>query len=352
MNTKQALSSKPITGNSPRALKWPRLALYSAAIWSLLYGILGLYWALGGVGFPFGENDARGQMMGSFLSDIRADTGGIAIAITGCVSAAAALFMARVQGNKWQRLILLAVAWSLCAVFVAVIPDVRVLQNFAYAFMLHFHLLDWPVLNQGLCMAGGLIWGTAALAYQRQSRNACLNCGRTMDRDGASHAASWGKKVTYLSVIMALPYGIIRWAWAAGIPLGTNPELVMGQPLMDRISEIVLGGLTIGGALLTLGLIQRWGEVFPRWCMPLARKRVPIWLGAVPATLAAALMTNAGLKVFPHVISGIRNGSIHGGNWGELGPGLFWLPWGISLGAAALAYYLRRRGPCKHCGRK
>ncbi|WP_256859943.1 hypothetical protein [Bacillus cereus] len=43
-----------------------------------------------------------------------------------------------------------------------VIPDVRVLQNFAYSFMLHFQLIDWPVINQLLCMVGGLLWGATA----------------------------------------------------------------------------------------------------------------------------------------------------------------------------------------------
>jgi hypothetical protein len=36
--------------------------------------------------------------------------------------------------------------------------------------------------------------------------------------------------------------------------------------------------------------------------------------------------------------------------WGLGGPMLFWLPWGIALGAATYAYHLRRRGHCGDCG--
>lgn len=31
--------------------RWPAWAAYTASIWSVLYGILGLYWALGDAGF-------------------------------------------------------------------------------------------------------------------------------------------------------------------------------------------------------------------------------------------------------------------------------------------------------------
>ena len=37
--------------------------------------------------------------------------------------------------------------------------------------------------------------------------------------------------------------------------------------------------------------------------------------------------------------------------WAALAPDLLWPLWGAALGAAALAYYYRRRGKCKHCGR-
>jgi len=60
----------------------------------------------------------------------------------------------------------------------------------------------------------------------------------------------------------------------------------------------------VGGALLTLGLVQRWGEVF----IPLA---------VVPASLVSVLVTAADLMI-------VR---------------------------MTLACYYRRRGKCEVCGR-
>jgi hypothetical protein len=56
-----------------------------------------------------------------------------------------------------------------------------------------------------------------------------------------------------------------------------------------------LATVAVGGAILTLGLVQRWGEVFPRWIPFLSGKRVPIWLAVIPASLVAVIVTNAGL---------------------------------------------------------
>lgn len=67
---------------------------YTAAIWSLICGVLGLYWALGGLGFPFGiENDP--QAAGSLLAGVRAETAAPAITVLALVGAVVALMMVR-----------------------------------------------------------------------------------------------------------------------------------------------------------------------------------------------------------------------------------------------------------------
>jgi hypothetical protein len=117
------------------------------------------------------------------------------------------------------------------------------------------------------------------------------------------------------------------------------------------ITEAILGGLCIVGGILTLGLIQKWGVIFPRWCLFLAGKQIPIWFVMVPATMMSAIITITALKLSPQIISMMINGSITSENWGHFVPFLSWLPWGISLGIAILAYYLQRRGRCQHCGK-
>jgi hypothetical protein len=50
--------------------RWPEWIGYVAGGWALTYGALGLYWALGGAGFPFGsENDPQQAL--SILGGVR-----------------------------------------------------------------------------------------------------------------------------------------------------------------------------------------------------------------------------------------------------------------------------------------
>jgi hypothetical protein len=110
------------------------------------------------------------------------------------------------------------------------------------------------------------------------------------------------------------------------------------------------------GALLTWGLIRPWGEVFPRWFPFIGGRRVPPALAIVPASIVAVLVTGAGLMYVRLVISG-RLGITEvlaldlGENWATIAPELLWPLWGLTLGAATYAYYLRRRGACPRCGR-
>ncbi|MGE7766931.1 hypothetical protein [Peribacillus sp. NPDC096540] len=331
--------------------RWPQWTGYAAALWSLIYGLLGAYWLLRGNGFPYGKNDPRAEMLGSFLSNFNVNVGGPVIAIAGLVGTVVALAMVMTWGSRFPRTILLSFSWIMSVTLIFVVPDSRIVQNFAYLFLLHFDLLDWKVFNQVFCIVGGFIWGATAIAYFRLTQDACGNCGRN-DANEVSlvKGAEWGKCFTYIAVVMAVPYGIVRWAWALGIPLGTTNLSMVGNEDIVLV-ETILGGLCIGGGILTLGLIQRWGVIFPRWCLFLAGKPIPIWFVVVPATLMSAIITITGIKLSPQIIYMIVNGSITHENWGQFVPFLFWLPWGISLGIAILAYYLKRRGRCKHCGK-
>ncbi|GAA2709315.1 hypothetical protein ACFY2R_01815 [Micromonospora olivasterospora] len=99
------------------------------------------------------------------------------------------------------------------------------------------------------------------------------------------------------------------------------------------------------GAVLTVGLTRPWGERFPRWMPRLAGRRVPPRLALVPAALVALAVTGAGVAELGnpgHLLDGFSSATA---------PLLLWPLWGPALGAAALAYHLRRRGACRRCGR-
>lgn len=345
--------------------RWPAWVAYAAGAWSLMYGALGLYWALGGAGFPFGtESDPNAEL--SVLAGVQAETGAPVIAVLGLVGAVVALLMARTWGSGFSRVVALIFAWASAAALALVIPDFRVLAVVGYAPLVligapfgwspgnFLNALTWPIMNQFVLIGGGSVWAAAAVAYQRRSRNACGNCGRTDTATGwttPAAAARWGKWATYVAVLIPLLYAATRWAWALGIPLGLSEQLLReGQASGTWWAGAGLATVAIGGALLTLGLSQRWGETVPRWLPFLAGKRVPIWLAVVPASLVSILVTTAGLMFMRQVVLGTTPFTLTEG-WAIIGPGLLWPIWGAALGAATLAYYYRRRGRCRHCGR-
>ena len=97
-------------GTTPRWWqRWPYWVAYLAAAWSLLYGVLGVYWTLGGAGFPFGrENDPQAAL--SVLEGVQARTGGPIIAALGLVGVLVAVAMARTWGRGILRALMLAFA--------------------------------------------------------------------------------------------------------------------------------------------------------------------------------------------------------------------------------------------------
>ncbi len=352
--------------------RWPGWIGYAAAAWSLAYGLLGLWWALGGAGFPFGSESDPGAEL-SVLGGVRAETGAPVIATLGLAGAVAAVVMARKRGRGTVRAVLLAFAWAVAVVLALAIPDYRVLMGVAYTPIILIgapfgwppgvSILDafpWPVVNQLLCIAGGLLWAATAVAYGRRIGGACGYCGRTDTGSGwttPNAAARWGRWAVYVAVVIPILYAATRWAWALGIPLGISEEFLReGQGTGLWWAGASLATIAVGGAILTLGLAQRWGEVFPRWVPFLSGRRVPIWLAVVPASLVSVLVTVAGLMFVRLTLTGqlaniLGEGVLTAGNWAALAPELLWPLWGAALGAATLAYYYRRRGECKHCGR-
>ena len=108
-----------------------------------------------------------------------------------------------------------------------------------------------------------------------------------------------------------------------------------------------------------LGLVQRWGEVFPRWMIGLAGRRVPIALVVIPALLVSVLLLVGGIGIWSGLGQMKANlaamnadaTEVIGAILFELGPTLLFPLWGVALVVATLGYYYRRRGPCDVCGR-
>jgi hypothetical protein len=207
----------------------------------------------------------------------------------------------------------------------------------------------WPVVHMALATVGGIGFLVAAREHVRLT-SPCTACGR-----GEGRFAAWAVRHTrwWVGVAVAVPvgYAVTRLAWALGIPFGISRQM------LEEISDITILGaglatLAVGGAVLTLGLVQRWGEVFPRWIPGARGHRVPAALAVVPASVVSVLVTSAGLMFLRFWIDGTLGDAVPGGDTNVAAwlPEMFWPVWGAALALATYAYAVRRREPCERCG--
>ncbi|GAA3265463.1 hypothetical protein GCM10020218_001410 [Dactylosporangium vinaceum] len=342
---------------------WPAWSGYAAAAWSLLYGLLGLYWTAGGDGFPFAPID-QAHRSGSVLEGTRAEVVAPVMAGLGLLGALVALTMARGAGRRRGTAAMIGFGWVAAAALTLFIPDYTMIGLLAFApLLLVFAFTGVPGPQDGLgdilywhrthliiLFAGGLLWAAATLAYQRGKRAACGHCGRRSETAGRTAAQRekllrWGRWGVAVACVAPLPYEITRVAWFLGYPMGISRDFLQMMQDTPGMLDIGLGCAvaSTAGGILTHGLVSRWGEVYPRWIWFRAGRPVPVALAVVPASLVAAVLVPAGLMMLWTM--DVRDG------WALRVPSVFWLLWSVGLAIATYAYYLRRRGTCRRCGR-
>jgi hypothetical protein len=176
--------------------------------WSMTGGGLGLYWAFGGPGFPFGAADGRAQEVGSLLASADATITGATVASLGLLGFMVATCVAR--GHRGRSVAV--VCWPISAVLILAVPDIRVIQNFAYLFFGYTGLWDWPLLFMVVSILGGVLWAGVALIARPGPGRWTTGVNQWL----VHHRTA----ITYAAAALALPYPVTRIAWAAGIPLG------------------------------------------------------------------------------------------------------------------------------------
>jgi hypothetical protein len=356
---------------------WQRWAPYAAVAWSLIYAALGGYWAVSGRGFPF-TAEAMSDGMGPLLGRFGLGVARIVVIMAGIPAAAMGAAMLRGSRSRALRPLFITAGILLAGVLLLLMTSLDLLVKLGYTPYAILSLLtgaeigekileswtQWATIHQLLCLLGGFLWLAATLCYARRSGDACLYCGRRDGPEGwtsPDHAARWGRIAVYVAMLAPVFYALTRYAWALGFPLGMGEEQFRsGQESGKWIGgALFLGNFILVGAFLMLGLVQRWGEVFPRWMIGLAGRRVPIALAVVPASLASVLLVVSGIGIWSGLDQMVANSAAAGAEGtaliGEitfqLGPTLLFPVWGVALAVATLGYYYRRRGPCEVCGR-
>lgn len=365
----QAVGDRPGAAPGRRRPEGGVVALAVAALWSVAALGAGAAWALGAPGNPADPSvDPHVEL--ALIGTWGPRTGAVVLAAlgaTGVVLAGIMLWQRPPSGRAGVRHRVPVITAVLLGLVLAVaLPDYRLLATIAYLPILAvLWLVDalpegieldaWPLIHMAVVSVAGVAWLVAARWYRRRTEAACGRCGRGARQSRWSRpevVARWARLCVGVAVVIPVGYAITRYAWALGIPLGVR------QQLLDELGDGVWAGaalatLAVGGAVLTLGLVQRWGEVFPRWTMRLRGRPVPVWLAVVPATAVSVVVASAGLMFVRFWALGEIGESFPGVEADVAGwlPEMFWPLWGAALAAAAYAYRLRRRGTCTACGR-
>jgi hypothetical protein len=358
--------SAPPTPTAPRRRRgpvrraiaaWPRWTPYAAALWSLAYCALAASWAYGdartgALRYPFDRaGDAEGE--GGLLWHADRDVTAVVLAVLCLAGVAVAGLVARRTLPRPLSHTLVGFAGLAAVALAVLIPDQRVLVALGYAPIVvvgapwdfppvsYAEVWPWPVQNQVLLMLGGALWAATAVVAARAGRSG--EPGGAGSWTSPESAARWGRRATWTAVVIPLLYAGDRIAWLFGINLGVSDELMNDVRNTDlRYAALGLALGAVGGAILTLGLVQRWGEVFPRWIPVLRGRRVPPALALVPAAVVAMAVTSAGVTVCRMLVT--EYDQLPAEDVGAIVPMVLWPFWGVALGAAALAYHLRRRG--------
>ncbi|MET7462422.1 hypothetical protein [Nonomuraea sp. NPDC005501] len=220
--------------------------------------------------------------------------------------------------------------------------------------------------------------GAAVLAHGlttglRRLRGQCARCGRAhpyagggpLTHPGPSTATRRTRTAAALLLCGVLPWAGVKTIWTlGGDALGVTAErwhaANAGAPGAARALASVGVDVTVLAALLavvlTLGLLHRWGTVFPRWTPLVAGLRVPRMLPLVPAWAVGAglaaygsvLVVYASLRalgVLPSAAS--PDGFTRAGlTWMILFGGLAFAGLGYGLLLSARSYAARTRPTC------
>lgn len=361
-------------GRRWRGRRWRLLATG----WAAIYLVAVIAWAFGALNYPYGRQWDSSPVPVSLLDGIPRSTSIVimVIAVSSMLAAAGTLLIRQRGGYTARAATGTILATCLGLVLVG---DYRPLMAVARVPVFLVTHLVWhvaegqvdvgefvgamfsvPALHGFWQLAGILLLLMAVVEFWRRANGGCTVCGRPAriswwtTRAGAR---KWGKIATVVAVICPLPYAVSRYMLLLGIPAdGISAEQIrQGNIETPGIWIFGAGLATLGvlGAVLTLGLIQRWGERWPFWVPVLRGRPINPKVAILPAGFVSLLWPGSSLMLLrvnlQKTISEHETGSslLHL----VFAPMNLWIFWGFALAGATVAYWLRRRPDCSTCHR-
>ncbi|WP_020578123.1 hypothetical protein [Actinopolymorpha alba] len=150
----------------------------------------------------------------------------------------------------------------------------------------------------------------------------------------------WATVAAHITACLTIPSGLWRIALVVGLPLTKYDTSLV--PVRERLYIVSLSLVAEILAVLTLGLVQPWGEVMPRWVPLLGGRRIPPLAAVIPASLgsvalvALSIFATYNLTIREPLGTPIQQGLL-------IACYVPLLAWGPMLAAVTVAYYRRRR---------
>ncbi|MGW1895110.1 hypothetical protein ACWCP6_33445 [Streptomyces sp. NPDC002004] len=325
----------------------------------MLFAAVEVTWATSGATVPWSPDVAYAPAVQLFLAALAVPTAGACLAGTrtlarrGQVMVAAALILAIPVFTMGMA--------SLPAYFVTLVA----LSGVESATGLAHDLLS---------AAGAALLILVALSYRRRLRGRCPRCGQNhaggfdgpLAHPVPSVASKRTRVVVYLFMCGLLPWAGVKTVWtlggdALGVTAQRWREMNGGSSGFAKALASVGIDVTVlaaaAGIFLLLGLLYPWGQVFPRWTLVLAGRRVPRLLPLLPAWLSAVGLSVYGVVLLvyaPLTATGVLprmepSGAFATGSgitWMVMFGGLAFGGLGFGLIAAARSYSARTRPIC------
>ncbi|MBV6700093.1 hypothetical protein [Kitasatospora aureofaciens] len=159
-------------------------------------------------------------------------------------------------------------------------------------------------------------------------------------------APRWAIRAAHAAALTAVPSGLWRIAMALGLPVGYSDEVLRESFHIPGWGAAYVVGLSVATeafALLTLGLVQPWGEVVPRWIPVIGGRRVHPLAAVVPAAVGALALVLLWTDLLFWWSVDEKPAML--GPWHTI-VGILYQPlvlWGPLLAAVTVSYYRRHR---------